>query len=81
MNFKVLLLCFFALILSGCLRQGDDLDLKKSVGEEPSAGEEPSECTAESSTECFDGNVYWVDSCGVRGEVQANCNNGGKLRR
>ncbi|UMX48128.1 MAG: hypothetical protein L7H18_01115 [Candidatus Nealsonbacteria bacterium DGGOD1a] len=35
------------------------------------------DCTAEYSKKCYNGNVYWYDSCGVRGDVYQNCGNSG----
>jgi formylglycine-generating enzyme required for sulfatase activity len=34
------------------------------------------ECTAEASTICFEGNIYWVDSCGNRGGLSMVCERG-----
>ena len=42
------------------------------IGEEPTGGE----CIGESSTQCFDNDVYWVNSCGNRGEIESSCSNG-----
>lgn len=34
-------------------------------------------CTAQASSQCVSGNVYWFDSCGTQGALKQNCNGNG----
>lgn len=39
-------------------------------------GSDASGCTPYATSDCANGNLYWVDSCGVRGELALECTGG-----
>src|SRR5690349_10334024 len=50
-----------------------DADTATDAGAGPDA---TTECTANASSECHDGHVYWLSSCGERGLLRQECASG-----